>query len=358
MSLLTADIDPKGKPMNSRLVRSSINIGLLLLVNALWGIQFTFYKLLEHVPSPAVSLVFVVLAGSFVFPFFLVERCRRLRAGVPTDNKERSLRRWDNIFGFLMAGVVGATASSLFYAWGVSKSTASNGALLGLTGPILTGVLAVLILRERMTLVRWVSLAIALTGVVLLSMRAPEGAAKEAGLAIDWAGLKSLLINNKYLVGNLLILAACAGGSLSNVFYKSLLRRFSVLEVLVGIYFLTTLANAAIVVCFEPSAFGALAACSRREMVYLLLLGLNGGLTAILWLFLVARLDVSQAVVSLYLTPIFGVLEAAVFLGEQITLLMVLGGAITLAGTVLVATMDKTSSETEPVPETQPTIEP
>ena len=69
-----------------------------------------------------------------------------------------------------------------------------------------------------------------------------------------------------------------------------------------------------------------------------------------LWLFLVSRLEVSQAAVSIYLCPIFGVLEAAFFLHESITLPMILGGAITLAGTVLVATVEGTGSKTQRQP--------
>ena len=74
------------------------------------------------------------------------------------------------------------------------------------------------------------------------------------------------------------------------------------------------------------------------------LLGINGGLTGILWIFLVSRLQVGQAAVALYLTPMFGVLEAAFFLREPITLPMVVGGAFTLMATVLVTTMDRGSA--------------
>ena len=72
----------------------------------------------------------------------------------------------------------------------------------------------------------------------------------------------------------------------------------------------------------------------------LLLLGINGGFTAILWVFLVSRLQVGQAAVALYLVPMFGVVEAAVVLREPITLPMLIGGAVTLMATVLVTTMD------------------
>jgi len=61
----------------------------------------------------------------------------------------------------------------------------------------------------------------------------------------------------------------------------------------------------------------------------------------VLWMFLLKRLDVSQASVSVYLLPFLGVLISAVFLGERITGMMVLGGSVTLAGTVLIVTLDR-----------------
>jgi len=57
----------------------------------------------------------------------------------------------------------------------------------------------------------------------------------------------------------------------------------------------------------------------------------------VLWLFLpnAIRRQPGQSV-SVYLMPFFGVLLAAVFLHETISLPMMIGGAITLGGTVLV----------------------
>ena len=64
-----------------------------------------------------------------------------------------------------------------------------------------------------------------------------------------------------------------------------------------------------------------------------------------LWLFLLTRLDVGQAVVSVYLGPVFGVVLAAISLHEQITMPMIVGGAITLVGTILVVSVDGTNRE-------------
>jgi len=91
-------------------------------------------------------------------------------------------------------------------------STGSNGSLISLTVPIITAVLASIILNEKMTLVRWASLGIALGGVLILS-------------DIDWRHLR--LTSGTFLLGNILILVACTANSFYNVYCKELVSRFT-----------------------------------------------------------------------------------------------------------------------------------
>jgi drug/metabolite transporter (DMT)-like permease len=51
--------------------------------------------------------------------------------------------------GFIVIGIFGLVPASTFLAWGTERSTASNVALIYLTVPILTAVLASIILGER-----------------------------------------------------------------------------------------------------------------------------------------------------------------------------------------------------------------
>ena len=57
------------------------------------------------------------------------------------------------------------------------------------------------------------------------------------------------------------------------------------------------------------------------------------------------RLDVSQASVSIYLLPLLGVLFSALLLKEKITPAMLAGGALTLAGTILITSADTHGAE-------------
>ena len=244
--------------MQSRLVRSSMNIGLLVLVNMMWATQWTAYKLVGDAMGPiAVNFFVFLIATPLVLVFYLTKQWHGKGVIPPVSPAERSLRRWDNLAGFLGVGVLGLVAASILMAWGLTRTTASNGSLLALTIPVMTTVMAAIILHERMTLVRWLSLAIALVGVLVLSIKPPESAVQE-GLAIDWRDLG--LLNKDFIAGNLLILGSCTCSCLYNVGSKGLLRRFSPLEVLTVSYVVAMATLVVMLIWFEPLSFSALAA--------------------------------------------------------------------------------------------------
>jgi drug/metabolite transporter (DMT)-like permease len=132
--------------------------------------------------------------------------------------------------------------ASAFLAWGIDRSTASNTSLIYLTVPIIAAVLASMILKEKMTLVRWASLFVALAGVLILS-------------DVDWRHLQ--LASGKFLLGNMLVLVACTSSSFYNVYCKELLQRFTVLEVLVYGYLLADIVSLPFLVWAEPISWEA-----------------------------------------------------------------------------------------------------
>jgi len=310
--------------------RSITDISLLVLVNGIWGAQFTAYKLVSNEIRPVtVSAWIFLIAAVVLIPFVVHERSRNraARASFLAANGGRSLFSRRNLLGFLAIGVLGLVPASAFMAWGVARSTASNSALINLAVPIITALMAVAMLGEKMTPARWMSLFISLVGVLILS-------------DLDWRHLE--LTSSKFLLGNFLVLLSCTSSSFYNVCSKELLRRFSPVEVLTFGYFLAVLVSVPLVCLTEPFSLDAMRHYAPSTWIGLLLLGVFvWGLAMILWLFLLKRLDVSQASVSVYLLPFLGVLISAIFLGERITGTMILGGGITLGGTILIVSMDR-----------------
>ena len=95
----------------------------------------------------------------------------------------------------------------------------------------------------------------------------------------------------------------------------------------------------------EPLTWTAIIAYTSATWVSVLVLSVfSWGLAMVLWMFVLRRLDVSQASVSTYLLPFLGVLISAVTLHEKITAAMLLGGGITLAGAVMITLAESLSS--------------
>jgi drug/metabolite transporter (DMT)-like permease len=317
--------------------RAVVNFGLLVLVNAMWSTQYVGYKAATDKMGPIALTAWTFLFATLVLlPFVWREKhpplaadANPVQAPTAVTPGPRSLLSRRNIFGFLMLGVVAVAGSGLL-AWGEKLSTASNGSLISLTVPIITALLAALILNERMTLVRWVSLGVALGGVLILSN-------------LDWRHLG--LTSSTFLLGNTLILLACTANSLYNVFCKEMLSRFTPLEVLTCTYVLGLILTLPLLIWVEPFSLASVRSYDLRTWVFMLVSSVfSFGLAMLLWAVVLTRIDVSQASVSIYLLPFFGVLLSAITLHERITLTMVVGGLVTLGGTMLMTTLEAPSS--------------
>jgi drug/metabolite transporter (DMT)-like permease len=301
--------------------RRIADAGLLVLVNAMWAGQYPAYKTATSQAGPvAISVWTFLIASVILVPFLLKER---------SGNGPRVARfEWK---AFLPLAAFGLIPGSAVLAWGTKLSTASNAALLYLALPVITAVMAVTLLGERMTLVRWGSLVLALLGVLIVS-------------GPDWrhASLHSM----KFLGGNIIILVAITGSAFYNVYSKSLLRRFTPLEVLVFGYMVAAVISVPLVIWMEPLSLAAIRSYTLPVWMSLLVLSVfSFGLAMVLWMHLLRRLDVSQASVSIYLLPLLGVLFSAVLLKEKITTAMLAGGLLVLAGTILITSADTTRAE-------------
>ena len=232
-----------------------------------------------------------------------------------------------DIFEFILIGVLGQVVAQLFITWGVRWSLASNAALLALTLPISTAVMAYFLLGERMTRVRWLSFALALVGVIECS-------------GIDWKALNFTSV--KFLLGNLMIFFSVNGSAFYNAYSKKLLERYSPLQVLLCSYYAVVAFLGPITVYVEPQGFIRLPHYNGTVWLGLAILALfQYFLSMVIFLNVLTRLDATQAAVSNYLIPFFGVLIAAVVLHERLTTFMIVGGILVLGSTLLVTVYEE-----------------
>ena len=292
---------------------------LLIVCNLIWASQFVLAKLVQEQMGP----IFATLLPMAAATLLLVPLVRReqSRAG----RKRRMGVR--EIASFAVIGIFGQVVAQLGITWGVRFAPASNAALLSLTLPIATAVMAYLLLGERMTAIRWSSFALAVVGVLQCS-------------GVDWDNLR--FASGGVAVGNLLIVLGVMGSAFYNVYGKKLLELYSPLEVLLYSYYAVLIALVPLTLALEPGSFRSIATFGPQVWLGIALLaGFQYFLSMILFLKVLTRLDAAQAGLSNYLIPVFGVVIAAAVLGEHLTARMVAGGLVVLASTLLVTVYEE-----------------
>jgi drug/metabolite transporter (DMT)-like permease len=283
---------------------------LLALAKFIWAAQGTAVKVLDSKLGP-IAITFVPF---WITTLLLVPLLLR------NPNKVKPTKRdW---FSFFIAGVGGQVLAQLGMTWGITRSLASNAAILNLLIPVISAVLASLMLHEKLTKLRAASFAIGLVGVLLLSVEDLR---------------HSEFLDSKMLSGNLLILAGCAGSSFYNVYCKGLMQRFQEVEILIYSYIFASLASIPLLIWVEPLSFRVFATFDTKSWLAFAFLAIfMYGVSMLLFFYVLQFIDVTLASTSLYLVPVFGVILGATLLGERLSPLAIVGAVVVLGATVLI----------------------
>ncbi len=294
---------------------------LLLFCNLIWASQFVLVKIVQEQMGPVAATSFPMLIATVLLVLIVHFKLDSHR----TEGMAKAFKRdW---LGFLTVGVLGQVVAQLFITWGVRYSPASNAALLMLTLPIATAVMAHFLLSEKMSPIRWVSFALAITGVVVCS-------------GVDWKELN--LSGANYFLGNCLIFVSVCGSAFYNVYSKKLLERYTPLQVLLYSYYCAVAFLIPITFYTEPNALQQIVHYTTGTWVGIALLAvLQYCLSMVVFLTVLSRLDATQASLSNYLIPFFGLIVAAIVLHEHMTLFMIAGGILVLLSTLLITVYEE-----------------
>ncbi|CCG07024.1 DMT family transporter [Pararhodospirillum photometricum] len=271
------------------------DIGIALVVVLVWGLNFVVVKLgtQDLPPLLLVSLRFA-LAAALIVPF-----CPVRREHLP------GLALLSFTFGFLHFGL-------LFLALGqVDAATAAIFVQLGVPLSTLAGVV---FLGERLGLGRWLGLALAFGGVVVV--------AGEPHLA---GGLPTVLL-----------LLCAMGWAAANLVIKRL-KGISPVATTGWLCLLALPQTLVLSVLVEGNPWPALQAAGVAGWGAVVYTALGASLLAhSLWYVLLGRYPVSRVAPFSLLAPVLGVVGGIVLLGEPATVHKILGGVITLAGVALI----------------------
>ena len=298
------------------------NFAILILVNIMWALQFAGAKIATENLGPITVTVIPMAISTLLMVSVLAMRKRKPAAEDPVPGSRLRI-----ILSFVLLGTGGIVISQLFLTWGIARSLASNAAVITLTVPAITAVLAFFMLGERLTLLRCISFALALAGVLMVS-------------GIDWRSVH--IFQGKYLLGSILLFLSCWGGSFYNTYAKKLLRRYSPLEVTVYSFTVCTLVLLPLMLIVEPMPLSRWTSFGWQVWTSLISIAVFSlALATVLFFVVLQTLDVSQAILSVYMSPVFGILIAVVTIHEKITPQLIAGGILAVGSTFLVTTYEE-----------------
>jgi drug/metabolite transporter (DMT)-like permease len=301
-------------PRKSRLLSAVL---LLVTANLLWAGQGVAVKLLAGGLGPLAIALLPLYCATLLSLGILCHR---------SDFGQKFKAAWRLRREFFLAGICGQLMAQVGMTLGVSWSTVSNGAVLSLLIPIFGALIAVWLLRERLSSLRIGALSLGLAGVVLLSpLHDRSGSGR----------------HTHELAGNLLIAIGCLGSAFYNVYSKRLLNDFSGLEILLFSYLSTTAFSLPMLFILEPHCLNGVARLTSTQWAaFVYLTVFFYGLSMVFFLRALNMVDVVIASASQYLMPLFGVALGFSILGEHLAPRALLGSAIVLVATLILFRFD------------------
>lgn len=218
--------------------------------------------------------------------------------------------QWRDIPGLVLSGIIGISFYNLALNYGETRVSAGAASLLIASVPIWTLLVARFTLHEHLAPRRWLGVLVSFAGVALI------------------------------------ILAAAITSAVYMVQQKHFLGRYSALEftaysIWAGTLFMLPFGGGLLHALRTAPASGTLA------VVYLGIF--PGSLAYVGWAYVLSHGPAGRTSTLLYLIPVLAIGIAWIWLGEVPRLLSLTGGALAMAGVVLVNMRDKVRAEVRPI---------
>ena len=286
--------------------RDALGAGLVAV--CLWGLAPVATRAaVAHLPVLPLLLIRLAAASlvllPWAWPVFLRLRLRPRSAG-----------------RLLAAGLLGLVGYNLPVTLGLRWLPAATAGLLLATEPIWVLVLGRLFTGERGGVRPWLGSAAALAGVVVL---AGPGAIGGAG-------------GDHALAGAGLVLAATLAFAAYTIVVRPLSQEFGAIPATAACTVVGSLPYLAAAGTLPAAGLAHLGPTVWAELAFLAFGSTAAGL--VLWNVATRSGDITRVSQLLYLEPVVSVAGAAVFLGERVTLLMIGGGLLILAGVAVSGT--------------------
>ena len=270
-----------------------------------WGMSWVNVRaVLPEVGSGQLGAMRYLIASAVMLPIWLYR-------GRPLPGRSD----WPAVASL---GLFGFCLYNLGINYGEQTVNAGTGSMLISCIPVLVILLGVLTGREKVGLLAWLGIILSMGGVVLTA------AGSATGLTFN--------------LGSLLILGAALCAAIQTLISKSLTQRYAAVDVTTWAIWLGTLG----LLPFSHDLRGSAGRLSGMGWVHLLFLGMvPAALCYTIWSWVLVKLPITTVMSAVYAIPIFSVFFGWLILGEQPSLMTLLGGAVTLAGVAWVQTLTR-----------------
>jgi len=271
----------------------------LVLLAAIWGASFLFMRIAAPVLGPVLTAELrTLIAGIALAAYF----------AIVGFNPE--WRRWGR--HYVIVGILSSAVPFLLWAYAALSLTAGLLSVLNATAPMWGALCSALLLRERLKPRRILGLVIGVAGVALVTR-------PDSGSELRYAAIVAALVA-----------AFCYG--LIAAYIKRWASGAPSRGMAVGSQLAAGILLVPFIALWPPAAVP-----TPGVTASILALGLVCGAIAYLLYFrLIADIGATGALTVTYLIPVFGVLWGALFLGETVSALMLVGAALVILGTVFV----------------------
>ena len=272
-----------------------------------WAFAFPLIKIGLEELSPINLTIMRLFVVCLIFLVLLILQPKKLS----------KLQKKD-IPSLFLLGFLGVVVYHLALNYGELYVSAGAASLIIATIPLFVVILAVLFISEKITLNVMLGIVMSLGGVVIIST----------------FGNKDISLEIQYLSGAIAVLVAALVGAGYTVAGKKLLQRYSPLSLTVYAFLIGSLG---LIPFISPSLFEEVMQMSAVGWGAVLFLAFFPTVVSYtLWYVALEIKQASEISVYLYFMPVLSTIIAYFLLGEKITLLFVLGGALVIIGLYIV----------------------
>jgi len=278
----------------------------LLLMAIFWGGTFVVGRTLVQTVGPFAAAFFRFAIASV----FLVFLLRRAEGRLTWPQKSQ-------IIAVILLGLTGALLYNFFFLKGLKMIEAGRASVIIANNPIFIALLSAYFFKERLNLVKVIGIIISVAGAIVVVSRGQVFEILQGGLGL----------------GEMYIFGCVASWVAFSLIGKAVMENLSPLRAVTYSSIAGTLFLAA--PAFLEGGFGFLA-YSLSEWASIFYLGVFGTVLGFLWYYQgIQKIGPTRAGLFINFVPISAILLAFMFIGEPITMSLLIGTVLVSSGVYL-----------------------